>query len=155
MDLVPLLIQKKLKITTAESCTGGLAAKLITDVSGSSACFEAGVITYSNVAKQKLLGVSESTLEKYGAVSEQTAAQMCEGALTLAGADIAVSITGIAGPTGGTPDKPVGLVYVGVSGRFGTKTERLMLSGTREEIRSQTAHRALQIAEQYIVQYYN
>ena len=135
MNIVSLLIEKKLKIATAESCTGGLIAKLITDVSGSSECFEMGLVTYSNSAKEKLLGVSHQTLSEHGAVSEQTAAQMCEGLFTKYGSDIAVSVTGIAGPTGGTPEKPVGLVYVGVCGKFGPCVKRLELSGTRDEIR--------------------
>lgn len=155
MDIVATLLQKNLKIATAESCTGGMIAQLITDVSGASACFEMGVVTYSNEAKQKLIGVKGETLERFGAVSEQTAAQMSEGILSLSNADIAVSVTGVAGPSGGTPQKPVGLVYVGISSKYGTKTEKLNLIGTREEIRSQTAHKALQIAMQYIVQYYN
>jgi len=155
MNIVPVLIEKKLKIATAESCTGGLIAKLITDISGSSECFGMGVVTYSNEAKQKLLGVSPETLKAYGAVSEQTAAQMCEGLLPLSGADIAISVTGIAGPSGGSPEKPVGLVYIGVCGRFGTWVEKHILTGTRDEIRNKTAQKALQITHRYIVQYYN
>lgn len=155
MNIVPVLIEKKLTIATAESCTGGLIAKLITDISGSSECFGMGVVTYSNEAKQKLLGVLPETLKTYGAVSEQTAAQMCEGLLPLSGADITISVTGIAGPSGGTPEKPVGLVYIGISGKFGTWVEKHILSGTRDEIRNKTAQKALQIAYKYIVQYYN
>ncbi|OQB15781.1 MAG: Nicotinamide-nucleotide amidohydrolase PncC [Firmicutes bacterium ADurb.Bin193] len=155
MNIVALLTEKGLKISTAESCTGGLVAKLITDISGSSACFEMGVVTYSNEAKIKLPGISRQTLDEYGAVSAHAAAQMCEGIMTLAKSDIGLSVTGIAGPSGGTPEKPVGLVYIGVCGRGGTVTEELNLSGTRDEIRSLAAKRALQIATEYIVQNYN
>lgn len=155
MDLLTLLKEKNLIIAAAESCTGGLIAKLITDSGGASQFFEMGVVTYSNEAKQKLLGVSLETLEKHGAVSAETASEMAEGILRLSGADIAVSVTGIAGPSGGTLQKPVGLVYVGISGKYGTKVEKLNLSGTRDDIRSNTASKALQIAYQYIVQNYN
>lgn len=155
MELVKLLLEKNLKISTAESCTGGYVAKLITDVGGASQWFEMGVVTYSNEAKQKLLGVKTETLEKYGAVSKQTAAEMCEGLISLSQADIAISITGIAGPTGGTEQKPVGLVFVGISGKFGTKIEELNLNGSRDDIRNMTAYKALQIAHKYIVQNYN
>jgi nicotinamide-nucleotide amidase len=155
MRIVPLLIEKNLKIATAESCTGGLIAAMITSVGGASACFETGVVTYANAAKQKLIGVTPRTLAEHGAVSARTAREMCEGVLRLSGADLAVSVTGIAGPGGGTTEKPVGLVYVGVSGKFGTKTEKLLLRGSRGEIRNSAARQALQIAEQYIVQYFN
>ena len=155
MDLLTFLKEKNLIIAAAESCTGGLIAKLITDSGGASQFFEMGVVTYSNEAKQKLLGVSLETLEKHGAVSAETASEMAEGILRLSGADIAVSVTGIAGPSGGTLQKPVGLVYVGISGKYGTKVEKLNLSGTRDDIRSNTASKALQIAYQYIVQNYN
>lgn len=154
MDIAKLLTEKKLKITTAESCTGGLIAKLLTDKSGASQYFGEGYVTYSNQAKRRLLGVMGETLEEYGAVSAQTAAQMCEGARAKSGADIALSVTGIAGPEGGTPQKPVGLVYIGVCGAHGTRTERCVFRGSRDEVRNAAAQRAMQIACEYIVQYY-
>ncbi len=151
MSLQKLLLEKQLTVSAAESCTGGLIAKLLTDEGGASAYFEMGVVTYSNAAKVRLLGVSQSTLDTYGAVSMQTAAEMCEGMRKVSGADIAIAVTGIAGPSGGTADKPIGLVYAGVSGSYGTRVERLMLTGTRADIRCQAAQKALQIAHDYIV----
>ena len=103
------------KLATAESCTGGLLGKRITDISGSSDVFEMGCITYANSVKEQLLGVPHETLEQYGAVSEQTARAMAEGIVRVSGADLGVGITGIAGPGGGTPEKPVGLVYIALS----------------------------------------
>src|SRR5581483_10970149 len=102
-------------ISLAESCTGGLVSKRLTDVAGSSSYIKLNVVTYANEAKEKVLGVSPQTLETHGAVSEQCAQEMCEGMRRLSNCDIAVSITGIAGPDGGTPEKPVGLVYVGLA----------------------------------------
>lgn len=153
-EVLRLLAEKNLKITTAESCTGGLVAKLITDVPGSSAFFDMGFVTYSNEAKAKLLGVEQQTLEKHGAVSAETAGQMCRGAMKAANSHIAVCATGIAGPGGGSEEKPVGLVFVGVCGRAGTVVERCTFSGTRDEIRSQTAEYALNLARKYICENY-
>lgn len=113
--LVGLLSEKGLKIATAESCTGGLISKMITDVSGASAVFDCGVCSYANIIKEKVLGVSAGDLRTKGAVSEEVAKQMAEGVRKLSGADIGISTTGIAGPTGGTDLKPVGTVYIGVS----------------------------------------
>jgi len=132
--VVKLLFSKGLKIATAESCTGGMLAEKITSVGGASSCFGIGVITYSNESKVKILGVSENTLSQFGAVSEQTAREMAAGIKKLSKADIAVSITGIAGPDGGTIDKPVGLVYVGIN----NEVFRLRLDGDRENIRNKT-----------------
>lgn len=103
-------------VGTAESCTGGLIASRLTDISGSSRYVLGGVVVYSNAMKQKLLGVKEATLMQYGAVSEQTASEMALGARELLGVDFALSVTGIAGPGGGTDDKPVGLTYIGIAG---------------------------------------
>ena len=118
-DLPQLLIKelsdKGLKIASAESCTGGLISKMITDVSGASAVFDCGVCSYANNIKEKVLGVSAEDLNTKGAVSEEVAKQMAEGVRKLAGADIGISTTGIAGPTGGTDLKPVGTVFIGVS----------------------------------------
>lgn len=113
--LVGLLAEKNMTVALAESCTGGLIAKRITDVSGSSAVFECGIVSYSNRIKHEILGVKTETLEKYGAVSEQTAREMVSGVLSLSGADIAAAVTGIAGPASDGTDKPVGLVYIAVS----------------------------------------
>lgn len=112
---VEILMKKNLKIATAESCTGGLLSKKITEVPGASQIFDCGVCTYSNAVKHTLLHVQEHTLQTQGAVSGQTAQEMAEGVKRLSGADIGVSVTGIAGPGGGSPEKPVGLVYMGFS----------------------------------------
>ncbi len=112
-ELADLLLEKKWTITTAESCTGGLVAAMLTDRPGSSAWFKQSVVTYSNEAKVNLLGVDEETLRQYGAVSAPVVEAMAHGALLNAGANIAVSISGIAGPDGGTVDKPVGTVWIG------------------------------------------
>lgn len=111
------------KVTCAESCTGGMVAAAITDLAGASEVFDTGFVTYSNRAKQDLLGVDPATLQAHGAVSEPVAHEMAEGALQRAGADAAVSITGIAGPGGGTPEKPVGRVCFGIATDTGTETQ--------------------------------
>ena len=111
--VVELLTAGRMTVTTAESCTGGLIAGTIVNVAGASDVLNEGYVTYSNEAKERLVGVKHETLEKYGAVSEQTAREMAEGAARSAGADAALSATGIAGPGGGTAEKPVGLVYIG------------------------------------------
>ncbi|MBQ9151087.1 MAG: competence/damage-inducible protein A [Clostridia bacterium] len=131
-------------LATAESCTGGLIAKRITDLAGCSDVFLGGCVTYSNEAKERLLGVSHETLERFGAVSEQTAAEMAKGARERLGADVAVSATGIAGPGGGSAEKPVGTVYVGFSTAEGEQVRKLSLSAmrSREYIRIVTANNA-------------
>ena len=134
--VVKKLAEKNLTIASAESCTGGLFAKLITDIPGSSAVFCEGYITYANEAKEKILGVSHATLEKYGAVSEQTAHEMAEGLYKISNSDICCVFTGIAGPGGGTLEKPVGLVYVGICAFSEIQVHRLILSGNREQIRN-------------------
>lgn len=149
--VVELLIQNKLKLATAESCTGGLIAQKITSVAGASECFDCGVVTYSNEQKQKLLGVSAETLEKFGAVSEQTALEMCKGVKTLADADFGISVTGIAGPGGGTPDKPVGTVWIGIYGKNLHKAERFLFDGDRQQVRESTAQTALKMVEEAIL----
>ncbi|HOY70364.1 MAG TPA: nicotinamide-nucleotide amidohydrolase family protein [Methylotenera sp.] len=127
-------------LALAESCTGGMVAQAITSVAGSSTWFDRGFVTYSNAAKVEMLGVSELTLAQFGAVSEQTAAEMATGALKNSHADIAGSITGIAGPDGGTPDKPVGMVCFAWGGhKYPIKTATQYFNGSREEIRQQAA----------------
>ncbi len=138
-----LLAENKMTLATAESCTGGLISKRITEVSGSSEVFGYGVVTYANEAKMNILGVKAETLEKFGAVSPQTAEEMAEGVRKLSGADVGVAVTGIAGPGGGTPEKPVGLVYVGVSSKLGVRNIKLMLKGDRNRIRILTSTNAL------------
>lgn len=119
-----VLKARELTVCAAESCTGGLLLSRLTDISGSSAYVLGGVVSYSNEAKMKLLGVPEATLIAHGAVSPQTAEAMAMGARQLFEADYALSVTGIAGPGGGTPEKPVGLVYIGLAGSQGVKVER-------------------------------
>ena len=138
------LQQHKLMLASAESCTGGWIAKTLTDLSGSSAWFEAGVVSYSNEAKISLLGVKRETLERTGAVSEATVLEMVSGALTRLHAGVAVAVTGIAGPTGGTPDKPVGTVWVGWR-RLGSEAhaELFRFPGDREAVRRHTVAAAL------------
>lgn len=130
-------------LAVAESCTGGLIAHRITNVSGASAFFLGGVVAYGNAAKMALLGVRPETLEVHGAVSEATALEMAEGARRAFGADFAVSCTGIAGPSGGTPDKPVGLVFLATATAQGARAYRHQFSGTRAEIKEQTTEAAL------------
>ena len=116
-ELVEILTKKQYKITTAESCTGGLVAATIVNVSGASEVFQAGFVTYANEAKEKELGVKSETLQTYGAVSEKTAKEMAIGCAAHAKAQVGISTTGIAGPGGGTAEKPVGLVYIGCAVR--------------------------------------
>jgi PncC family amidohydrolase len=148
-EVVKLLAEKGLKLATAESCTGGLISERITRVSGASEVFDCGICSYANHIKQKVLGVSETTLSILGAVSAETAVQMAEGVKKLSGADIGVSTTGVAGPTGGTPEKPVGLVFVGVCTAKESYAIRLNLGGnskmpnTREYIRRVTSDAVL------------
>lgn len=141
--VVKHLIEQGLSITTAESCTGGLLAGTILNVSGASAVYNEGHITYSNEAKERILGVRHETLASFGAVSEQTAFEMAEGAAKVAGADVALSTTGIAGPGGGTAEKPVGLIYIGCYMQGRTTVKELCLHGSREENRRQTVEKAL------------
>jgi len=136
--------QRKLMLVTAESCSGGWIAKTLTDLPGSSAWFDAGVVTYSYEAKEALLGVNPRTLELAGAVSEETVLEMVSGALARFGAGVAVAVTGIAGPSGGTPGKPVGTVWIGWKRRGGYGHARLFhFPGDREAVRRQTVAAAL------------
>lgn len=151
--LFELMKKRKLSLSTAESCTGGMIASAVTNVSGASDIFGMGVVTYSNEAKMKLIGVKEETLKKYGAVSAKTASEMAEGVLKLSQADVSVAVTGIAGPTGGTSEKPVGLVYIGVSGKYGTFTFENNFKGNRDEVRRQTVDKALEEVYDYLIKF--
>ena len=148
--VVKVLEKNNMKIATAESCTGGMISKRITDVSGSSAVFDCGVCSYSNEIKNKILGVDKAVLDTLGAVSAETAKQMAKGVRLLSNSDIAVSTTGIAGPTGGTPTKPVGLVYIGISTKKGDFAVKALLaenkSNTRERVRELATASALYLA---------
>lgn len=149
--VVKLLASKKFTLTTAESCTGGLVTGRLVNVAGVSEVLKEGFITYSNEAKMKYLGVNEETLKLYGAVSSQTAQEMAIGAAKNTGADAALAITGIAGPDGGTPDKPVGLVFVGcyVSGKVTVK--ELHLTGNRQRVRNQSIIYALDMLRRCLI----
>jgi len=134
------------KLATAESCTGGAIAAALTDIAGSSDVFERGFVVYSNEAKTELLGVPAALIDRHGAVSDVVAAAMAEGALAHSHADLAVSVTGIAGPGGGTPKKPVGLVYIGCVRRGGAPAvERHVFAGDRAAVRAATVQRALEL----------
>lgn len=144
-ELGRLLLERKALLAVAESCTGGLLAKRITDVPGSSAWFDRGLVTYSNGAKQDLLGVPPEVLARSGAVSRECAEAMARGLLVMTPADWAVAVTGIAGPGGGSPEKPVGLVWMAWARRGGAaETEYRQFSGSREEVRAGAADAALQ-----------
>jgi nicotinamide-nucleotide amidase len=130
-------------LATAESCTGGLIAGACTDLSGSSNWFERGFVTYSNTAKNELLGVDATLLKKHGAVSEEVAHAMVTGALTHSRAQVAVAVTGVAGPTGGTTDKPVGLVWFGFALPGRVLTEKMLFPGDRAAVRAATVQHAL------------
>ena len=142
--LVALAKDKKLTLGTAESCTGGLIGATLTSVSGASAVFFGGIISYDNSVKEAVLGVKKETLLTVGAVSHDTAVQMAEGARRVLGTDLAVSVTGIAGPTGGTPTKPVGTVFIAVARHDGKTlcTENHFL-GDRDAVRTQTVEKAI------------
>ena len=143
-EVADVVQRRRLMLVTAESCSGGWIAKTLTDLPGSSAWFDAGVVTYSYEAKEALLGVNPHTLEHAGAVSEETVLEMVSGALARFGAGVAVAVTGIAGPTGGTPDKPVGTVWIGWKCRGGYAHARMFqFPGNREAVRRQTVAAAL------------
>lgn len=145
-ELVRILFERALKITTAESCTGGLIAATLVNVAGVSDVFETGYITYSEDTKMRILGVKRETLEKYTVYSEEVAREMAEGAAKAAGADVALSVTGIAGPDGGTQDFPVGLCYIGCYYNGETVVEKHIFRGDRQNIRVQAVDAALELA---------
>jgi len=142
-NLVALLKARGLTCATAESCTGGGVGSAITSVAGSSAVFAGGVISYANEVKRDVLGVSQATLDTVGAVSSETAAQMAAGVRKLLGVDLAVSLTGIAGPDGGSAEKPVGLVWFGLATADGVRTEKAIFRGDRAKVREQAVMHAL------------
>lgn len=144
--VIGIYTEQKKKIVTAESCTGGLIAAALTEIPGSSAVVERGFVSYSNESKMEVLAVMPDMVTSFGAVSEQVAEEMAKGALEFSHADIAVSATGIAGPTGGTPDKPIGLVYIGIATRTGAIFHyRCNFKGDRSDIRMQTVKEALKL----------
>lgn len=143
-ELGQLLKQQQRMLATAESCTGGGVAEAITDIAGSSAWFDCGFVTYSNHAKMQLLQVPESTLAAHGAVSDETAAAMCQGAIANSKASVALSTTGIAGPDGAVSGKPVGTVYFGWAIGDRVTTQRMQFSGDRQAVREQSVAHALQ-----------
>jgi PncC family amidohydrolase len=145
-----LLLQRGLCLALAESCTGGLVSHRLTNVPGSSAYYLGGINAYANAVKMRLLGVKKETLETYGAVSEETAREMALGARRALQADVAVSITGIAGPGGGSPDKPVGLTWIGLSGPDYLQAQAFIWPGDRLQVKEQSAEKALLILAEYL-----
>ena len=153
--IVDLLKENGLTLVTAESCTGGLLSSRIVSVAGVSDIFKMGFLTYSNKAKRKYLGVKKSTLMKYGAVSEETAVQMAKGGCTYAKADVCVAVTGIAGPGGGTEEKPVGLVYIAVCVGGVVTVKEYRFYGSRDRIRSMSAASALVLLRSCLLEYFS
>jgi nicotinamide-nucleotide amidase len=147
-----LLIQKRKNVSFAESCTGGKIAAAITDISGSSLYFKSSVVTYSNESKIKILGVKEEIIKDFGAVSKETAEEMAKGILNLTGSDYAFSVTGIAGPGGGSKDKPVGLVYVGFADKKKTESFKFNFVGTRKDIRERTVNTVLDCLRKKLIE---
>ena len=143
-EIAEKALQQHIVMTTAESCTGGWIAQQLTELSGSSAWFDRGFVTYSNEAKQQMLGVSAQTLEQHGAVSEAVVREMVEGALTHSSANLAIAVSGIAGPTGGTEEKPVGLVWMAWAFKGGrVDAESRVFAGRRTEVRHQAVEHVL------------
>lgn len=144
--LMELLLDKEYTITTVESCTGGLLMGTILNVSGASQCVNAGYITYSNDAKERIVGVKKKTLESFGAVSKETAREMAIGGARVANANVSIGVTGIAGPSGGTQEKPVGLVYIAcfVNGEIEVRAHQF--EGRRDMVRAQSINEAMKLA---------
>jgi nicotinamide-nucleotide amidase len=143
--IVRLLTKRKMTLATAESCTGGFIANRITNVPGASKIFLGGIVAYSNDVKRKFLGVRAKSLKEHGAVSEMVAREMAGGARKKFGADFAIAVTGIAGPSGGTKGKPVGTVFISVAGAFGTLAERRLNCFERGKFKETTARQALKL----------
>ena len=152
--VVELLDKNSLTISTAESCTGGLLSGRIINVPGASEIIKIGIVTYSNRAKRKYLGVRKSTLEKYGAVSPETAKEMVKGLLSETKADVGLSTTGIAGPDGGTAEKPVGLVYIGCNVCGNVRVKECRFTGDRMQIRQKTVTEALNLLRLSLLEYF-
>lgn len=150
MNIVERLIDKNISITTAESCTGGLIASEITKYSGVSSIYSGSVVTYSNEMKVKLLGVCEKTIEKYGVVSEECVKEMCSGVARIFDADIAIAVSGVAGPNGGTKFNPVGTVVIGIKFKNSYKIERNNFIGDRNQIQQKAKDRALEMIEEFL-----
>ena len=140
-----------LTVSTAESCTGGMIAARLVNVAGVSEVFREGYVTYSNKAKRKLLKVGKNTLKEFGAVSKQTAEEMARGGMEFSDSDVCIAVTGIAGPDGGTKEKPVGLVFGGCCVRGETEVEKWNFRGSRQEIREQSAMAALDLLRRMIL----
>lgn len=153
--VVDILMDKALTITCAESCTGGMLSARLINVPGVSDCYKAGFVTYSNQAKSELLGVRKSTLDKYGAVSTETAREMAEGAALGAKSEVAVAVTGIAGPDGGSQEKPVGLVYIACTVKGETTVEEYRFRGNRDKIRQSAVSSALILTRRCMLEYYS
>jgi len=145
-----LLVQHHLTLGLAESCTGGMVAAHITDIAGSSAYFEGAIVAYSNHVKEHVLGVPASTLERYGAVSAETVTAMARGARKLLNVDVALAITGIAGPSGGAPDRPVGLTYIGLASPRGELWRKYIWTGNRRQNREQSTRAALELLKEHL-----
>lgn len=145
-----ILRERRMKIAVAESCTGGLIANRITNIQGASEYFDMGFVTYSNDSKELYLFVPEEVLAEKGAVSSEVAAAMAEGLREATEADVALSVTGVAGPGGGTPEKPVGTVYVGLAAKDGTFVQKFLFSGDRISIKEQTSEEALRVVLDYL-----
>lgn len=152
-QVVEELTKRKLTLTTAESCTGGMIASSIVNVPGASDVLMQGIVTYSNAAKMKYLGVKEETLKAHGAVSRETAYEMASGACHMTGTDCGVATTGIAGPGGGTPEKPVGTVYIAACVKGHTEVRLLQLKGTRSGIRMSSCEEALALLHDTVLRY--
>ncbi len=150
-EINDLLHQKGLTLGLVESATGGLISHLITNVPGSSSHYQGSITSYSNEIKMKVVGVKEDTLEKYGAVSSQVAEEMAAGGRKVLGVDICLADTGIAGPGGASPDKPLGMFYVGLAHRSGTYSRKHLFQGTREQNKRQAAETALAWLKEYLL----
>ena len=149
-EIINIMREKKLTLGTVESATGGLIAHLITGVPGSSDVFRGSIVSYSNEVKRKIVGVRDLTLQEYGAVSPQVAMVMAKGGRKVLGVDICIADTGIAGPGGATPGKPIGLFYLGLAHQDGTLTRQFLFKGTREENKQQAAQAALMWVMEYL-----
>ena len=148
LQLIEVLRSKGIRMSAAESCTGGMIGCMMTSISGSSDVFLGSAVTYSNESKERILGVSHQTLLDHGAVSEETAREMAKGAIDVYGSDVSLAVTGIAGPGGATPEKPVGIVYIAVADGPRTVVTKNIFEGDRQAVRKQTAVEALKLLKE-------